>query len=194
MTRSRDEARQLAVRLLAEALGDGRTFGELARRYSDDPLTRDKGGYVGSFRRGEMKLELEVPVFAMKPGEVRGVQESEQGFFIVKRLPVRRVIARHILIAWRGAERAPVAITRTREQARLLAEEVSRLAAAGDDPCELARKFSDDAENRFECGFLGVVEPYMLPIEVDAVIFGLAPGEFSELIESPFGFHLVWRD
>ncbi len=194
ITRTREEARDIADALMPSLLHRGSDFAEIARLNSDDRGTGSRGGYFGIFRRGEVKAELSLPVFSLRPGEISGVIEGARGFLIVKRLPVMRVAGHHILISWQGAEGAAVGLSRTREQAEMLAEEVRRKAVDGENPCDLARQFSDDSLTRFECGFLGIVEPFVLPPVIDEALFHLRPGKFSPITESVYGFHLVWRE
>jgi len=195
ITRTRDEARERAYTVAAIARQPGSDFEALARKYSDDPLAQTSGGYIGIFREGALTLPFEKQVFALQVGEVSNVVETDYGFHIIKRMPVQRVHAHHILIAWRGAERASAAVTRTRPQAVALAEEV-RLQAArpGADLCKLARQFSDDAQNSANCGDLGIVEPGRLPPQVDAELFHIHRGQVSPVVETPFGLHIFWRE
>jgi len=195
VSRTRSAAEDRARRIAVLAREPGADFAELARRYSDDPLAARSGGYLGIVQRGELDLAFELALFALAPGEVSHVVETEYGWHVIQRQAIRRAHARHILIAWRGADRATEAVTRTKEQARALAAEVRLRAAAPDaDLCTLARQFSDDAGNSTECGDLGVVLPGWLPADLEAELFRLRPGQVSPVVESPFGFHIAWRD
>jgi parvulin-like peptidyl-prolyl isomerase len=194
ITRSREEAQERAYRVSFLAHDRGADFAELAREYSDDKTSAANGGYLGIFHRGDMVLPFDVAVFGLQIDQTSGVVETDFGFHIIKRLPVRRLLAAHILIAWKGASEASSAVTRTKDQARLLAEDVRCQAAApGADLCLLARRFSDDPNNRTQCGELGVVEPGYLPRNLEEVLFRLRPGEVSSVVETPFGFHIIWQ-
>jgi peptidyl-prolyl cis-trans isomerase SurA len=60
---------------------DGEDFGEIAKRFSDGS-TKDQGGYIGTFKRGELAKQLEDVVFKMKRNELTDVIETRQGYLI----------------------------------------------------------------------------------------------------------------
>lgn len=79
----RDSVMELAERLKARAEG-GADFAELAREYSDDRGTADKGGDLGWFGRGQMVEPFEEAAIAAEPGEVAGPVESPYGVHIIR--------------------------------------------------------------------------------------------------------------
>ncbi len=195
VTRTRVEAEERARRIAVLAREPGADFAALARRYSDDPAAGRTGGYLGIVGHRELTLPFEVVLFRLREGMVSQVVETDYGWHVIKREPVLRARAHHILVAWQGATSATEAVTRTKEQARSLAEEVRlRAAAPGADLCALARRFSDDAGNSADCGDLGVVVPGWLPRDFEEELFRLRPGRISPVVETAFGFHVVWRD
>lgn len=62
---------------------DGEDFGEIAKRYSDSS-TKDQGGYLGQYKRGELAKELEDKVFAMKRNQLTDIIETKQGYLILQ--------------------------------------------------------------------------------------------------------------
>ncbi len=195
VTRSREEALERA-RHIAVMLRTGRgEFHTLARKYSDDATASRNEGYLGAFHRGEMDPLFEVTVFKLAPGAVSDPIETEYGWHIVRREPVRRARAHHILVAWREAAKAAAGVSRDRVEAQKVADALRRQAVAPDaDLCDLALKFSDDPHSRLDCGDLGWVEPGILEKNVDAVLFDLAPNEVSPVVETAYGFHIFWRE
>jgi peptidyl-prolyl cis-trans isomerase SurA len=62
---------------------DGEDFGEIAKRFSDSS-TKDQGGFLGVYKRGELSKELEDKVFSMKKNELTGVIETKQGYLVLQ--------------------------------------------------------------------------------------------------------------
>lgn len=73
-----------AEELLKQARAPGVDFAALAKKNSQDPGSAAQGGSLGSFGRGAMVKAFEEAVFAMKPGDISNVVESEFGYHIIK--------------------------------------------------------------------------------------------------------------
>ncbi|MDX2472131.1 MAG: peptidylprolyl isomerase [Candidatus Krumholzibacteria bacterium] len=98
----------------------------------------------------------------------------------------------HILIMYQGSERAPATITRTKEEALALAQEVARKAKDGGDFTALAKEYSDGPSGP-QGGDLGVwVQGRMVP-EFDTAILGMEIGGVSDPVETAFGYHVITR-
>ncbi len=99
---SEDERAKVRLQLaeLRERILKGEKFSMLATLYSQDPGSAKKGGELGFFNRGDMVSEFEAAAFALKPGEVSPVIETQFGFHIIQLIERRgnTVNARHILI------------------------------------------------------------------------------------------------
>ena len=78
------EKRQLMEKLLERAR-KGEDFAALAKDYSDDPGSRDKGGEY-TFARGQMAPEFERAAFALKTNEISDIVTTRFGYHIIKLL------------------------------------------------------------------------------------------------------------
>lgn len=96
---ARERARRQADSIVAE-LRKGADFATAAKRFSQDPASKEQGGDLGWFRRGQMVPEFEAVAFHLKPGVVSDPVESPFGFHIVQVLRIQpaEIQARHILL------------------------------------------------------------------------------------------------
>ncbi|HUF12867.1 MAG TPA: peptidylprolyl isomerase [Longimicrobiales bacterium] len=86
---------------------------------------------------------------------------------------------------------APTASDTARARARATAEEVLRLARAGEEFEQLARRFSTDPGSAQQGGDLGWFRRGDMVNEFEQAAFALRPGAISDIVESPFGFHII---
>lgn len=64
----------------------GADFAELAKEYSDDTGTKDKGGDLGFFERRMMVQQFDEAAFNLEPGQISDVVETQFGYHIIKLL------------------------------------------------------------------------------------------------------------
>lgn len=105
----------------------------------------------------------------------------------------QRAAASHVLVAYRGAHMARSNVHRTRDEARLLAEEVLEKARNGADFADLARRYSDDPTGA-RGGFLGGFDPGAMVEPFEKATFALPMGGISDVVETEFGFHVIRRE
>ncbi len=96
------------------------------------------------------------------------------------------VRARHILIGI-----SPDASDQEKAEARDRADRLRRDAEDGADFAELARTHSEDPGSAPNGGDLGLVVPGQTVPDFEAALFALEPGALSEVIETPFGMHVI---
>lgn len=105
--------------------------------------------------------------------------------------------ASHILVSYRGAERAPETVTRTKEEAQARAQELLGQLNGGANFADLAKENSDEPGATDSAGKLN--SPVKeggdyVPAFTSAALKLTRPGEYSEVTETPFGFHIIKAD
>lgn len=108
--------------------------------------------------------------------------------------PPSEIRIQHVLIAYKGAKDAAKTTQRSKEDAKKLAEEVRKKAIEGADFAELAKQHSDDEGSRERLGSLGKVKRETLVKPVADAAFALSVDAISEVVESPYGFHVIKRN
>ncbi|MDA0205519.1 MAG: peptidyl-prolyl cis-trans isomerase [Acidobacteria bacterium] len=85
LTDAEKAAKQTLANEVLAKVKAGEDFAALATQYSEDPGTKEEGGDLGFVARGQMgTAAFEDPTFALQPGEVTDVVETEFGFHIIK--------------------------------------------------------------------------------------------------------------
>jgi peptidylprolyl isomerase/peptidyl-prolyl cis-trans isomerase D len=101
------------------------------------------------------------------------------------------VQSRHILIRYQGSFRASDAITRSKEDAKAMADSITRVLKRNKNKFEaLAKKLSDDKSNSDTGGDLGYVGPGKMTKDFNDFIFENKTGTLG-VVETEFGFHVV---
>ena len=105
----------------------------------------------------------------------------------------KKVNVSHVLIAYEGAERADESVTRTKEEALALAEEIASRARDGEEFKTLSDEYNDDASAKDLGGVLisPAGEGQYVPEFESAALAMEEKGEISDPVESSFGYHVI---
>jgi len=186
-TGGKDEAavRKQAEELLAKIKG-GADFAALAKQFSEDPGSKDKGGDLDFFPRGQMVPEFEQAAFSLQPGQVSELVKTQYGFHIIKVVD-KQAGSTQPLEAVRAQIQqtlaAQIADRQISERARQLADRLK----TPDDMNKAAAEFGLKVE---ESGFFQRSEPVpglgAAPQVADAA-FQLEGNAVSQALTSPRG-------
>jgi len=183
-------ARQKAEKILND-LKQGADFSQQAITHSQGQQALE-GGSLGWKSSGQLPDLFVNALLALQPGRFSDVLRSPNGFHILKlndrrgggaAINVTQTRARHILI--KISELVPA--TEARRRMTLLRERL----LAGADFAEAARSQSEDIGSAANGGELGWLNPGQTVAEFEKVMNTLKPGELSEPVRSPFGYHLI---
>lgn len=189
------DRRKRAEQALAQ-LSSGADFSKVAASFSDagDALNGGELGWRSTSRLPQLFIDA---TEKLKDGEVAPLVRSANGFHILKVVGrrsasmvksgpgavVQQTNARHILIKVNQI----VSATDARRKLVELKERLDNKAATFE---ELARLYSNDG-SAGKGGDLGWIYPGDTVPEFERAMNALQPGEVSEPVESPFGYHLI---
>lgn len=187
--RTEAEAEARAKEALAEAKKPGAEFGPVAGTYSDHP-SKMVGGVMGPASRGLLPPELERLAFGLGQNEVGGPVKTAEGFVVLKRL--EELHFKHILVAYKGAMRAPREVTRSKEEAQARIAEAYEKLKNGESFSAMALRYSD-CPSRSRGGDLGKTARGMMSGKLEDAVLGLEVGGQSGIVPTEFGYHIVER-
>jgi peptidyl-prolyl cis-trans isomerase SurA len=186
-----EAARARAQKALAEARA-GADFASLAASYSDAPDAL-QGGALGWRNHERLPQLFSSALAAMKPGDTSEILRSPAGFHLLKLndrrgatlgdAPVLQTRLRHILI--RTSETLSEG-----EALRRLSDLRERIVSGSADFGEMARVHSGDA-TAARGGELDWVYPGDTVPDFERAYQDLKPGEVSQPVRTPFGYHLI---
>lgn len=78
-----EEIKKKAEDVLKQAR-KGAKFEDLAKKYSEDPGTKDKGGDLGWIVQGQTVAEFEKTAFSLSPGQISELVRTQYGFHIIR--------------------------------------------------------------------------------------------------------------
>jgi parvulin-like peptidyl-prolyl isomerase len=127
-------------------------------------------------------------------GKNAKVDEADvRKYFEAHKTEFEQVRARHILIRVQGSQAAvrPGQKDLTEAEALAKAQDLRKRIQAGEDFAQLARQESDDAGSGANGGDLGSFRHGQMVPSFEQAAFALQPGELSEPVKSPFGYHVI---
>lgn len=185
-SQAKEEAAQKKISEIYDIIIRGGDFEEVAKSFSEDPLTKNSGGYLGIVTTDLLQLEVQNAVSNLKTGEISSPFRSRNGYEIIKVISRKgdKLELSHIMV------KVPLSRADS-SQAKKNAQTIRSLLIKGASFDSLAQIYSDDPATKDSGGYLGefllggLQEPYRSAIEK------LPVGEVSEPVLSEHGYHLI---
>ena len=185
------EKKRLRIEAAMAKLQAGEEFAQVAAEYSDAEDAM-RGGVLDWRPVAQMGPRFAELLSTMQPGELTPIIHSPAGFHIMKLLATRaqevpiviinQTHARHILIKVNELTSEDDAL----QQVKLLLTSINE----GDDFSEVAMLHSDD-NSASSGGDLGWISPGDTVPDFEQAMNALLPGQVSEPVQTPFGWHLI---
>ncbi len=176
---------------LLKRIRNGEDFAKLAGENSEDPGSMKRGGELGFIQRGDFVREFEEVAFALKPGEISEIVQTQFGFHIIQLIDRRgeKINVRHILLR---------VTTTSDDDERVREKAASLLADIKSDKIKFedaAKQYSTDKTTNEKGGDLGWFELDQLQVAAfREAARTLKPGEITEPLKTEFGYHIVRLD
>ncbi|MCH7785334.1 MAG: peptidylprolyl isomerase [Bacteroidetes bacterium] len=128
-------------------------------------------------------------------GEIYGPYREGNNFNLIKVIEERQmpdsVKANHILIRFQGLVTAPQDVSRTKEEAKALADSILNVLQKDKSKYEvIAADFSEDLSNKDSGGDLGYFVPGNMVTVFNDFVFDNEIGKLG-VVETNFGFHII---
>ncbi len=124
-----------------------------------------------------------VPAATPRPMPTPGQQQPQREMFGAK----------HFLVMYKGGMRAPANVTRTKEEAKVRAEEGLKKVKAGAKFETIVAEYSDEPNAGARGGDLGMFPKGAMVAPFQEAVEKLKVNEISGLVETPFGYHVILR-
>ena len=187
--KSIEETKNIALSIIQE-IKNGMTFENAAKKYSEDPGSKESGGYLGIVSRGTFVKEFEKAAFTLELNKISEPVQTSFGFHVIEVLERsgEKVGVRHILIKTKTTDE-------DKEKTYQKSLEVYQKIKTKDDFITNALDYSNDESTKENGGYLGWIDAdYYQVKELASVIKNIENNICSAPILTDFGYHLLWVD
>ena len=183
-----EEIKKKAEDILGQAK-KGAKFEDLAKKYSEDPGTKDKGGDLGWLVQGQTVPEFEKVAFSLQKGQISDLVKTQYGFHIIKVMDKETAHTKPFEEV-RDSLRAPLLLSQADKQASDIADQMSAAIRRSN------KTSLDDLANQYklvvgETRAVGATDPLLElgnSTDVKDAIFRLRAGELSLPVRTDRGY------
>ncbi len=189
-------AKQKADGILSKLQKDPAAFEALAKAESTQSAAQAQGGELGFIKDKPEFRSLYEATRNQKVGLIPHSLELPDAYAVVKvdesKVIDQEIKGNHILIQYAGASGAASGTQMTKAEARQRIETL-RKQVTPRNFVALAKQYSQEQEAAQTGGELGWFGKNVMVAEFEGPAFKLKTGEISDVVESPFGFHLIYK-
>jgi len=175
---------------ILEEIDKGLSFEEAAKKYSEDPGSKDNGGYLGFVPRGTFVKEFEKEAFTLAINTISKPIKTQFGFHIIEVLERsgEKVGVRHILLQTKVVDEDK---TKTYKTISDFSKEIN----TKNNFISIAKEYSNDETTKDNGGLLGWINTEIYQVEeLSSIIKNIPENTCSAPILTDFGYHLLWVD
>ena len=187
--KSIEETKNIALSIIQE-IKNGMTFENAAKKYSEDPGSKESGGYLGIVSRGTFVKEFEKAAFTLELNKISEPVQTTFGFHIIEVLDRsgEKIEVRHILIKTKTTDEDK---EKTYQKSLVTYQKIK----TKDNFITSALDYSNDESTKENGGYLGWIDAeYYQVKELASVIKNIENNICSAPIFTNFGYHLLWID
>ena len=175
---------------ILEEINKGLSFEDAAKKYSEDPGSKDNGGYLGFVPRGTFVKEFEKVAFTLAINTISKPIKTQFGFHIIEVLERsgERIGVRHILLQTKVVDEDK---TKTYKTTSDFSKEIN----TKNNFISIAKEYSNDETTKDNGGLLGWIDTEVYQVEeLSSIIKNIPENTCSAPILTDFGYHLLWVD
>lgn len=194
--RTKEQARAQAEQALAALRAGALTLEQARARHGPTAGQARPDGFIELLGLSAGTLEIHEALSRVAEGAwLEAPIDTRQGWGVFQRGRALRSVVRHVLVQHVESRDRPLSLTRLRPEALALAEKALAQALADLGRWDaLVRAYSDEPSTVGERGSLGSVARGSLTPELEEALLATPPGSVCpRVVESPGGFHVLWR-
>ena len=183
-----DEIKKKAEDVLKQ-FKKGAKFEDLAKKDSEDPGTKDKGGDLGWIVQGQTVPEFEKVAFSLPPGSLSDLVKTQYGFHIIKVL-AKETAHTKPFDEVKDSIRAPMMLTKADDEASKVAEQLATAVRKSNRTplADLARDYHLEVSQTRAVAATDPLLELGNSTEAKDTIFRLRTGEVSQPIRTDRGY------
>lgn len=186
-----EEIKKAAEDVLKQVKKGGK-FDELAKKYSEDPGTKDKGGDLGWITQGQTVPEFEKTAFGLDKGQTSDLVRTQYGFHIIKVLE-KETARTKTFDEVKDSIRAPMTLQAADKQANDAADELAKAIRQSNKVSleDLAKQYHLTVSETRPVSAGDAVLELGNSKEVKDAIFRLRPNELSLPLRTDRGYVIL---